>query len=169
MIDRIKVLNFLQDFGCAKLEQLQTLFEDEDYNFSNLLYDNMVSKKGDIFIHTTKRINERMLIALDILCKFKPRLINYWLGHIPVCISFITEDNVKYHIIVADDENRDGIIRLVNSVPLPFEMADKLILCFNNREDINNIKCDIPFLYCVYPELSIIHKVDDEDEDEELE
>ena len=69
MIDSVKVINFLQNFGCARLEHLQVLFKEPNYNFKNILYSNCVSKKGDIFVHNTKKINEKMLIALDFLCK----------------------------------------------------------------------------------------------------
>ena len=41
----------------------------------------MVSRKEDIFVHNTKRIDEKMLIALDILCKFKDRLSKYYIGY----------------------------------------------------------------------------------------
>ena len=36
MVDKIKVLNFLQDFGCSRLDQLQTLFSDTNDNFKNV-------------------------------------------------------------------------------------------------------------------------------------
>ena len=49
MVDKIKVINFLQDFGCAKLEQLQILFNDKTENFKSILSSTMVSKKDDIF------------------------------------------------------------------------------------------------------------------------
>ena len=58
MIDKIKVINFLQDFGCVKLNQLQILYNDEDNNFKNVLNGNMISKKGDIFVHNTRKINK---------------------------------------------------------------------------------------------------------------
>ncbi len=90
MIDKIKVLNFLQDFGCAKLEHLQVLFNDKTNNFKDILNSNMVSKKGDIFVYNTKRIDNKMLIALDILCKYKARLSNYYIGYEPVIISFLS-------------------------------------------------------------------------------
>ena len=33
MENKEKVLNFLQDFGCCKLEHLQILFNDKNNNF----------------------------------------------------------------------------------------------------------------------------------------
>ena len=36
MVDKLKVINFLQDFGCAKLAHLQILFEDENNNFKDI-------------------------------------------------------------------------------------------------------------------------------------
>ena len=66
MIDKIKVINFLQDFGCARLEHLQILYNDKTDNFKSVLSSNMVSKKGDIFVHNTRRVDEKMLVALEI-------------------------------------------------------------------------------------------------------
>lgn len=64
----------------------------------------MVSKKDDIFVHNTKRIDNNMLVAIDILCKYKEnkRLTKFYLGN----ITFLTKENLMYHIIVADEENK---------------------------------------------------------------
>lgn len=158
MVDKAKVMNFLQDFGCSRLNQLQILFNDKNNNFKNVLDGNMISKKGDIFVHNTKRINDKMLIALDILCKYKPRLSNYYLGYDPVIISFLSKDNLLYHIIVADEGNKRGIVKLVNSYPLSLPKADRLILAFPDGEELENINCEIPFLYSTYPGLEILNK-----------
>lgn len=48
MVDKLKVINFLQDFGCARLNQLQILYNDEKNNFNNILNSNMVSIRGKI-------------------------------------------------------------------------------------------------------------------------
>lgn len=158
MVDKAKVINFLQDFGCSRLNQLQILFNDKNNNFKNVLDSNMVSKKGNIFVHNTKRINDKMLIALDILCKYKPRLANYYLGYDPVIISFLSKDNLLYHIIVADEGNKRGIVKLVNSYPLSLPKADRLILAFPDGGELENIDCEIPFLYSTYPGLEVLNE-----------
>ena len=157
MVDNLKIMNFLQDFGCARLEHLQILFEDKKNNFKSILHSNMVSKKDDIFVHNTRRINHKMLIALDILCKYKVknRLNKYSLGYDPIVISFISNEHLQYHIIVADKEDEKGIVKKINSYPLSLPKADKLILAFPDREELENIDCQILFLYCAYPKLSI--------------
>ena len=157
MIDKIKVVNFLQDFGCAKLEQLQILFSNKNDNFKNVLDSNMVSKKGDIFVHNTKKINDKMLIALDILCKYKYKLVKFYQGYEPVMITFLTNENLLYHIIVADEENKKGIVKLVNAYPLSLPKADRIILAFPDRGELQNIDCAIPFLYTSYPELEVLN------------
>ena len=157
MVDKLKVINFLQDFGCARVNQLQILFNDKNNNFKNILDGNMVSRKDDIFVHNTKRIDEKMLIALDILCKFKDRLSKYYIGYEPVVITFLTKDNLMYHIIVADEENQKGIVKIVNTYPNSLPKADKLILAFPNSNELENIDCDVPFLYTTYPDLEIIN------------
>ena len=159
MIDKLKVLNFLQDFGCAKLEHLQILFESKDYNFKNILSSNMVSKKGNIFVHNTRRIDDNMLIALDILCKYKTRdsLSKFQYGYDPISISFLGEDNLLYHIIVANEDNIKGIVKKVNSYPLSIPKADRLILAFPDDSELENIECYVPFLYCTYPNYEVIN------------
>ena len=158
MVNKLKVINFLQDFGCARLDQLQKLYGEENNNFKNVLDGNIVSKKGDIFVHNTKRIDEKMLIALDILCKYKNKFVRFYQGYEPVYITFLTKENLLYHIIVADEENKKGIVKLVNSYPLSLPKADRLILAFPDDGELENIDCDIPFLYTAYPELEVLNK-----------
>lgn len=158
MVDKLKVINFLQDFGCARLNQLQILYNDEKNNFNNILNGNMVSKKGDIFVHNTKKINDKMLIALDILCKYKHKLVRFYQGYAPVLITFLTNENWLYHIIVTDKDNEKGIVKLVNAYPLSLPKADRLILAFPSAEELEDINCSIPFLYCTYPNLDVINE-----------
>lgn len=160
MVDKVKVINFLQDFGCAKLEQLQILFNDKTENFKSIVSSNMISKKDNIFVHNTKKIDNNMLVAIDILCQYKKnkRLTKFYLGNKPIYISFLTKENLMYHIVVADEENKKGIVKIINNYPLSLPKADKLILAFTDGGELENITCDIPFLYCTYPNLEIINK-----------
>lgn len=156
MVDKVKVINFLQDFGCAKLKQLQVLFGDKETNFKNILSDNLVSRKGEIFVHNIQNIDNNMLVALDFVCLFKPKIKNYYIGDDPAVITFLTKDNLLYHIIVVDEENKEGIIKILNSKTCPITEVDKLILAFPDVSERENIRCNIPFMYVKYPELEII-------------
>ena len=99
-----------------------------------ILTGNMISKKQGIFVHNTKTINDLMLIALDILYKYKGRYIKFYKGYDSIIITFLTKDNLLYHIIVADEKNKKGIVKLVNSYPLSLPKADRLILAFPDGE-----------------------------------
>ena len=157
MVDKIKIINFLQDFGCARLDQLQILYGEKENNFKNILQGNIVSRKGDIFVHNTRKINDKMLIALDILCKYKYKLVNFYQGYEPVFITFLTNENLLYHVIVADEDNKKGIVKLVNAYPLSLPKADRLILAFPDGRDLSNNECNIPFLYTAYPDLEVLN------------
>lgn len=155
--EKIEIINFLQDFGCAKLEQLQILFNSPKNNFKSILTGNIISKKENIFIHNTKKIDNNMLIALDILCKYKGRFKQFYKGFYPIYVTFLSNDNLLYHIIVADNENKKGIVKLINSHSFTLPNADKLILAFPDNSEFENIKCNIPFLYCINSNLNIIN------------
>lgn len=157
MVDKLKVINFLQDFECAKLEQLQKLFDAPGDNFRSILTENIVSKKGNIFVHNTKKIDNNVLIALDILCKYKNRYVKFYQGCAPIYITFLTKENLLYHIIVATEENQKGVVKIINSYPHSLPKADRLILAFPNSEELENIDCDIPFLYTIYPNLEVVN------------
>lgn len=159
MVDKTKVINFLQDFGCARLNQLQILFGDADNNFKNILSSNIISRKGNVFVHNTKKIDEKVLAALDALCKYQDRYVKFYRGYDPIYITFLTKDNTLYHIIVADKENEKGIVRLLNMNSSLLPKADKYILLFNDSSCYENIECSIPYLYCTYPNMEIINSL----------
>ena len=68
---RIKVINFLQDFGCITLKQLHILYDKPNDNFKDILTGNFVSRKGDILIHNNEELYIKMINALNVLCKYK--------------------------------------------------------------------------------------------------
>jgi len=158
MKEDLEIINFLQDFGCAKLSHLQILFNSKTDNFNRILSNNIISKKDDIFVFNNSKINEKMLVALDILCKYKGRYVKYYRNYDPICITFLSNENELYHIIVADETNEDGIILQVNNPPsLPD--ANKYILAFSNENMVYKINTSHSFLYCTYPGLEIIKQV----------
>lgn len=157
IIDNLKIINFLQDFECARINQLQVLFNEYHNNFKNILSSNMVTKKDDIFVHNTHNINNNMLVALDILCKYKGRFKTFYKGYFPVFITFLTKENLLYHIIIADEENKKGIVKVLNSSPLLLPNADRLILASPDAGELEKIHCELPYLYCTYPELEVIN------------
>ena len=157
MVDKTKIINFIQDFGCCKIEHIQILFNCKNDNIKNILNNNMISRKGDILVHNTQKINNNMIIALDILCKFKNRLLKYYKNYEPIYISFLNKDNLLYHIIVSDTDNQKGIVKLINAYPLTIPKADKLVLAFPNNQELENINCDIPFIFTTYPDFEILN------------
>ena len=159
-----KIINFLQDFGSARIDQLQRLFDEYNNNFRSIL-SSMISRKGNIFVHNTQKIDDNMLVALDILCRYKGRFVTFHKNNFPIYITFLTKDHLLYHIIVADKKKKKGIIKLINS-PLCLPKADRLILAFPDREDVDKITTNIPFLYCTYPDLDVVN--DEITEDDEI-
>lgn len=156
--ERIKVINFLQDFGCATLKQLQILYDRPNDNFKDILTGNFVSKKGEIFIHNNEELNMKMINALNVLCRYKGRFKQFHKGYDPVYITFLTKENILYNVIVTDKNNEQGVLKLlkVNSPIIP--EADKFIMLFEDDSCFDNIECKTPYAYCVYPELKVINR-----------
>ena len=156
--DKIKVINFLQDFGCATLEQLQILFNKPNDNFKDILARNIIGRKGNIFVHNAQEIDMKMIYALDVLCKYKGRYKQFHRGFYPIYITFLAKDNTLYNIIVTDKENEKGLLKLLRANSPIISEADKFILLFQDSNCFKELECSVPYIYCVYPELRIINK-----------
>ena len=156
--DKIKVINFLQDFGCATLKQLQILFNKPNDNFKDILARNIIGRKGNIFVHNAQEIDMKIIYALDVLCKYKGRFKQFYKGFFPIYITFLTKNNTIYNIIVTDKENEKGLLKLLRANSPIISEADKFILLFEDEKSFNDIECNVPYVYCVYPELKIINK-----------
>lgn len=131
MDDKLKVINFIQYFGCATLKQLQILFNKPNDNFKDILSSNVISRKGDIFVHK---------------------------GFEPVYITFLSKENLLYNIIVTDKSSEKGILKLIKTNSPAIPEADKCILLFEDDSCQKEVVCNTPFTYCVYPSMKILNK-----------
>lgn len=156
--ENLKIINFLQDFGCATISQLQILFNKPNDNLKNVLTSNFVSKKGDIFVHNNSLINYKMISAIDVLCQYKGRFTQFYKGFDPVYITFLTKDNTLYNIIVTDKTNEQGVLKLLKTSSPYIPEADKFIILFKDDTCFDKIECSTPYIYCIYPELQILTK-----------
>lgn len=140
------------------MKQLQILFNKPNDNFKNILSNNIISRKGDIFVHNTATIDMKMIYAIDILCKYKNRFKYFHKGFTPVYITFLSKENLLYNIIVTDKASEKGFLKLlkINSPSIP--EADRLILLFKDDSCLNNVICNTLFAYCVYPDMKILNK-----------
>ncbi len=153
----LKVINLVQDFGCCKLEHLQTIFDRKKDNFKDILSKNLINKKGDIFVWNNCKIDIKMLASLDVLCKYKGRYKYFYKGIGINYITFLDSYDTLYKIIVSDKQNETGLLKQLK-ISDPNIDADKLILLFEDDANIHNIVSDKPYLYCIYPNIKIISK-----------
>lgn len=154
--EKRKITGFIQDFGCCTLRQLQILFNKPNNNFKDIVQRNFATKKGDIIVHNKAKIDMKMIAALDVLCRYKKRLKRYHKNFYPVYITFLTTQNLLYNIIVTDKQDEKGVLKLLkNNSPL-IPGADKFILLFKDKSCYDVIDCEVPYVYCIYPELRIL-------------
>lgn len=157
MNDELKIINFIQDFGCATLKQLQILFNKPNDNFKKILSTNCIAKKQYIFVHNNAVIDMNMIYALDILCKYKGKFKYFHKGFEPI-YYFFKQRYLLYNVIVTNKSNEQGMLKLlkVNSPVIP--EADKFILLFQDDKSLQSIECKTPFAYCVYSNMKILNK-----------
>lgn len=158
MNDDLKIINFIQDFGCATLKQLQILFNRPNDNLKNILSSNVISRKNDIFVHNTATIDMKMICALEILCKYNNKFKYFHKGFEPVYITFLSKDNLLYNIIVSDKNNEQGVVKLLKMKSPMLSESDKLILLFEDENCFEKIESETPYIYCTYPEIKIVSK-----------
>ena len=150
-----KIINFLQDFGCSTKEQLIKIFGN-NIDFKYILETGNVSRKGEIYVHNLKSIDKKMISALEVLCSYKGRYKQFHTNFDPVYITFLTNDNLLYLIIVTDKNNEKGVLKLLKNTEFAIQDADKLILLFEDLDMYSKIECKIYYLYCTYPPIRIV-------------
>jgi hypothetical protein len=156
--EKIKIINFIQDFGCCTLKQLQILFNIYDNNFKSIFPSKFISKKGDILVYNNATIDMKMIYALNVLCRYKKRLKYYHKGYEPTYITFLTKDNILYNIIVTDKINEKGVLKLLRIKSPIIPEADRFILLFSDDICFNEVVCSTNYIYCTYLELKIVQK-----------
>lgn len=149
-----KIINFIEEFGCAKIKHLETLFEIDKTTLKNILRNHFINRKDDVIVIRNKRIDKKIIAALDVLCEYKGRYKTFYKNIEPVFISFLTKKDEMYDIIVSEKKDEEGIIKLFKNTPN--WKADKLIILFEDTNMFDKIDCNKPYLYCTYPEIKII-------------
>lgn len=149
-----KTINFIEEFGCAKIKHLEILFEIDKTTLKNILRNHFINRKDDVIVIRNKRIDKKIIAALDVLCEYKGRYKTFYKNIEPVFISFLTKKDEMYDIIVSEKNDEEGIIKLLKNTPN--WKADKLIILFEDTNMFDKIDCNKPYLYCTYPDIKII-------------
>lgn len=150
----IKAINFIEEFGCAKIKHLEVLFDIDKAILKNILRNHFINKKDDVIVLRNKRIDKKIIAALDVLCEYKGRYKTFYKNIEPVYISFLTKKDEMYDIIVSEKNDEEGIIKLLKNTPN--WKADKIIILFEDTNMFNKIEFNKPYLYCTYPDIKII-------------
>lgn len=153
--DEIKIINFIEDFGCCKISHLETLFKINKITLKNILREHYINKKNDIIVFKNREVDKKMLAALDVLCKYKGRYKYFKRNFEPIYITFLSNKNEVYDIIVSEKKDEDGIIKMLNKTTK--WNADKMILLFEDEKSKCKIKIIKPYIYCIYPEIKIVN------------
>ena len=150
----IKIINFIEDFGCVKVSQLETLFDLDKITLKNILKNHFINKKGDTIIFKNRLIDKKMIAAIDVLCKYKGRYKYFKKDFKPIYISFLSNKDEVYSIIVSEKKDEEGIIKMLNKNENL--NADKIIILFEDELTIGKLIKKSKYLYCLYPDIKII-------------
>ena len=152
-----EVLQFLLTFKTATEEQLIKLTNCSIQDINYLLTNKLIMKDKDtnMIYHKLKGLDVKFMVALDIICKYKPDIQSYGKAKFPVIVTFSIQ-NITYDVIIAKTIEQKRIFEMVDEV----SFSDRIIFVIENKEvyDISEIKTSRECLICTYP-LKIIGKV----------
>ncbi len=151
-----KIINFIEEFGCSTEEQLKKIFDCDKIMIKNITHNHFINKKGNVIVHKQKKLDKKMLAALDVLCEYKGRYKQFYRNLEPVYLTFLSKNNQLYNVIVSEKADEKGIIKMIRNKPSGSWNCDKLILLFEDTEMVDKIETDLPYLYCTYPPVEII-------------
>ncbi len=152
-----EVLKFLFTFKTATEKQLIELTDCTIHDINYLLTNKLIfkDKNTNMIYHKLRGVDVKFMVALELVCKYKPNIQNYEKAKFPVIITFSIK-NITYDVIVAKSIEQKRIFEMLDEI----SFSDKIILVIENKEkyDISDVKTNRECLICLYP-LKIIGKV----------
>ena len=152
-----KIIKLLWDF--------QSLIESHIIRICNCTTNDinfLISKKAlireknsEIIRHQGKEVNNRNIVAFDVVMEYLDRNPEIKKGNRPVNVTLKTR-YISYDIIAIKEDEIDNLFKNVDNI----SSADKVIIIVQTKQDIKRrINTNRECLICTYPPLEIVDKI----------
>lgn len=152
-----KIAKLLWDFQSLREEHIMKICECSKNDIDVLIVNKVLvkDKKTGIIKYRTKEVNNRNIVAFDVVMEYLDRNPEIKKGKYPINVSMKTR-YIKYDIIAIKEEEMDNLYENIDSI----SNADKLIIIIETNNYIKKkINTKRECYICTFPPLEIVDKL----------
>lgn len=152
-----KIIKLLWDFQSLRESHIIRICNctTNDINFLISKKALIREKNSEIIRHQGKEVNNRNIVAFDVVMEYLDRNPEIKKGNRPVNVTLKTR-YISYDIIAIKEDEIDNLFKNVDNI----SSADKVIIIVQTKQDIKRrINTNRECLICTYPPLEIVDKI----------
>ena len=152
-----QILKLLWDFHSLREEHVLKICNctENDINFLIANKAIMKDRNNKILKYNGKEVNNRNIIAFDVVMQYLDRNVQIKKAKYPINVSMKTNE-FTYDIIAIKQIEMDSLFERIDEI----SSSDRLIIIIEAKEYIRkNINTKRPCYMCIYPPLKIIERI----------
>lgn len=152
-----KIIKLLWDFHSLREEHITRICDCTEDDIDMLMVNKILvkDKKTNIIRHKAREINNRNIVAFDVVMEYLERNPEIKKGQFPVNVTLQTQ-NASYDIIAIKGNEVDKLYREIDTK----SKSDKLIIIIETKQYIKkSINTNRECYICTYPPLDIVDKL----------
>ena len=152
-----KIAKLLWNFSSLREEQVKKICKCNDNDIDVLLANKVLvkDKKTRIIKYRTKEINNRNVVAFDVVMEYLDRNPEILKAKFPINVSMRIKF-ITYDIIAVKEQEIDNLYEEIDKI----SRADKIIIIIETKNYIKKkINTKRPCCICIYPPLDIVDMI----------
>lgn len=152
-----RVAKLLWDFESLREEQVMRICNCTKYDINFLIASKAITKdkKTRILKYSNKEVNNRNVVAFDVVMEYLDRNPILKKGKHPINVTMKT-DKFTYDIIAVKEVEVDTLFEMIDDL----SDSDRVIIIIETKQYIPKvIKTKRPCYICTYPPLEIVDRI----------
>ncbi len=152
-----KIAKLLWDFHSIREEQVMKICNCTEKDIGYLIAQKVIKRDNNtkILIHAGKAINNRNVIAFDVVMQYLDRNPKLKVGKHPICVNMVT-DYFTYDILAIKESEVENVFETIDEI----SKSERLIIIIDTKQYMKkNLMTKRPCYICTYPPLKIIDRI----------
>lgn len=150
-----QIVKLLWDFHSLKQEQVKKICDCTENDINYLIAYKVIEKDNKILKYKNKEINNRNIVAFDVVMEYLDRNPKIKKAKHPINVSLET-DKCTYDIIAIKDVEADALFEKLDEI----STADRVIVIMETKNYVKRfVNTKRPCYICKYSPLEIVDRI----------
>lgn len=152
-----KIAKLLWDFHSLREEQVMKICNCTEKDIRYLIAQKVISRDNSakILIHKGRTINNRNVVAFDVVMQYLDRKPKLKVAQHPICVNMKT-DFFTYDILAIKEKEIDNVFETIDQI----SNSERIIIIIETMQYVKRfLKTRRPCCICTYPPLKIVDRI----------